>query len=121
MKITETKLRSLIRQVILESNMSYLEFGQNLIEGEPIDRINPGYGLYLVTGEESKTAVFGKNLKQLSYESVEENTSNEKEETSGVWRDEENHDDEEEQEDEYVDPLVKALRDSISDDETNDY
>ena len=59
MKITETKLRNLIRKVILENNMPYLEFGQNLIKGEPIDRINPGYGLYLVNGKDFYEEIVG--------------------------------------------------------------
>lgn len=81
-----------------------------------------GMGIFnlrnLVTGEELKTTTFGKSLKQLP-EGFSE--SNEKEESSGVWRDDENHEEEETDEEEYVDPLVKALRDSISDEETNDY
>jgi hypothetical protein len=106
------------RQIVIKS-----EAGRYAMVDSKVVANGMGYSNLrnLVTGEESKTAMFGKNLKQLSYEFVDENTSNEKEESSGVWRDDENHDDEEEQEDEYVDPLVKALRDSISDDETNDY
>ena len=76
----------------------------------------------LVTGEESKASAFGKNLKMLPQEMPEEDTNITKEETSGVWRDDEDFNEQDEnEEDEYVDPLVKALRDNISDEETIDY
>ena len=110
----------LFRREILLRN----EQGQYAVEDSRI--VSEGLGHYRmrsrITGEENDwTLNSNSNLVPVKESQLESAQPDEPEETSGVWdqRDREMADDEEkfsEDDEDFVDPLVKALRTAISDD-----